>query len=73
MSASAGKADDFFASVRDVLETGVKFKAAMKRKGKTRARVVCPRCNKFIWGAIASYNGHFRMSCEGNCGMAMME
>ncbi len=72
MSADASR-DDFFAGIKDVIDTAVKFKDRMNKRGIKRARCVCPRCGKFIHGSIASYNGHFRMSCEGQCGMAMME
>lgn len=64
---------DFFEQFRDVIDTAEKFKKAMNKRGLRRARCVCPRCSKHIHGAISSYNGHFRMSCEGKCGMAMME
>jgi ribosomal protein S27AE len=67
------KREDFFAQFKDVIDTAVKFKKVMNKKGLKRARCVCPRCGKFIHASIASYNGHFRMSCEGQCGMAMME
>lgn len=59
--------------IRDVIDTAVKFKKVMNKKRLSRARCVCPRCGKHIHGAISSYNGHFRMSCEGACGMAIME
>lgn len=67
------KSEDFFAKFGDVIDTAVKFKKVMNKRGLKRAKCPCPRCGKFIWGSIATYNGHFRMSCEGSCGMAMME
>lgn len=65
--------EDFFAQFRDVIDTAVKLKKVMKKKGLSRARCICPRCGKHIHASISSYNGHMHMACEGQCGMAMME
>lgn len=70
---SAPAKSDFWNKFGDVIDTAVKFKKVMKRKGLRRARCVCPRCGKHIHGSISSYNGHFHMRCETTGCMAMME
>lgn len=67
------KREAFFDQFRDVIDTAVKLKKVMNKKGLKRARCVCPRCGKLIHASISSCNGHMRMACEGSCGMAMME
>lgn len=58
---------------RDVIDTAVKFKKVMQKKGIKRARCVCPRCGSFIHGCLSGPRNHLRMTCEGKCGMNMME
>jgi hypothetical protein len=82
IEAATKKREDFFDQFEDVIRTATKFKAAMLKKGITRARTQCPRCNTkapekpsgaTLYGAIAGPRKHFHMSCQNGCGMAMME
>ncbi len=63
----------FFAHFDDVIRTASKLKKVMLKRGLKRARCECPRCGSFIWARIAGPRNHIHMSCEGQCGMSMME
>lgn len=58
-----------------VLETGMKLKKVMLKKGLERARAKCPFCDGMLWGKLNKNRGalHLHMKCDGTCGTVMME
>ena len=64
---------DFMKNAVEVMETAAKFKKVMNKKKLFRAKTKCPRCGSWLHASIARYNNHIHMSCEGKCGMSMME
>lgn len=65
--------DAFWAKAYEAVETGLKLKKIMVKRGLRRCRCECPRCGKTIQAALAGPRNHLRMACEGQCGMNMME
>lgn len=64
---------DFMDRAVKILETAMKLKAVMKKRGLTRARAKCPHCEAgFLHGRIAGRKGHLHMACDG-CNARMME
>lgn len=64
---------DFMERFGKILETATKFKAAMKKRGLTRAKAKCPHCESgYLQGHIVGRKGHFHMGCDG-CDAGMME
>jgi hypothetical protein len=56
-----------------IIETAMKLKAVMKKRGLARARAKCPYCEKgFLHGQLAGSKGHLHMACDG-CDVRMME
>jgi hypothetical protein len=55
------------------LETGLKLKKIMLKKGITRCRCACPRCGGTIHAVLAGRKNHLHMACDGRCGMNIME
>lgn len=78
----ANMAHEFMTTASEILETALKFKAVMLKRGLKIAKTKCPRCAKrakdepigeTLEGRIAGSRNHFRMRCINGCGMAMME
>jgi len=55
------------------LETAVKFKAALLKRGKRRGWTTCPRCGGRLEGALAGPKNHIRMACTTAGCLAAME
>lgn len=78
-----GDDSDFMKEMGQVLDAGVKLKAAMVKRGLTRAKAVCPKCkNETLRGRLVTDHaagrhrksgGAFRMWCDGCPSMRMME
>ncbi len=67
---------DFMRHVAQVVETSIKLKRAMLKRGVNRARAACPRCgiNGALQGALVGKTNHMRMWCDTpDCSMEMME
>lgn len=73
MSRSPLSEEAFWAKATEALETGMKLKKIMLKKGLTRCRCECPRCGGTITAGLAGRKNHVRMSCSGSCGMNLME
>jgi len=69
---SAAASDSFAGAVALSIETGLKLKKIMLKRGLRRCRCVCPRCGGMIHAGLAGRRDHLRMSCSG-CGLNMME
>lgn len=69
----AKSARSFRENVRQVLETGLKLKKIMEKKGLKACRCECPRCGGMIGAALVGRKGHLHMRCDGGCGMQLME
>ena len=67
---------EFMRHVAQVVETSMKLKTSMLKRGLKRARANCPRCG-VAWalqGALVGSKNHMRMWCETTgCSMEMME
>lgn len=56
-----------------IMETGMKLKKVMQKRGITAARAVCPICEGgFIHGRLAGRKQHLHMQCD-SCDVYMME
>ena len=64
---------EFTRQVRETFETGMKLKRVMLKKKIRWAKTPCPRCGGWLHGRLAGKRDHLHMSCEGRCGMDMME
>ncbi len=64
---------EFWKRAGQALETGMKIKKAMLRRGLLRCRCKCPRCGQMIHASLAGPKKHLHMACEGRCGMNVME
>lgn len=60
-----------------VLETSIKLKRSMIKRGLRRARAICPRCgggDGTLQGALVGPRNHLRMWCDTpGCSMEVME
>jgi hypothetical protein len=63
----------FQESVGETFVTGMKLKKIMLKRGITRCRCACPRCDGTIRAGLVGRKNHLRMACDGRCGMNMME
>ena len=73
MGAQSESKRDFMDAAVEVMQTAAKFKKVMNKKNLLRAKTKCPRCGSWLHASIAPRNNHIHMSCEGKCGMSMME
>ena len=65
--------DDFMATVKIALETGLKLKTRMKERGLTVAQSKCPKCGNRLDAALVGRKAHLHMACRTpNC-LQMME
>lgn len=64
---------DGFEKFDKVLETAMKLKTVMKKRGITSAKAKCPHCDVgFLHGRLAGRKSHLHMSCDG-CDVMVME
>lgn len=55
----------FRRTMGDTLETGLKMKQKMLKKGIVRARAACPYCpGKYVHGALVGSKQHMRFHCD---------
>ena len=67
---------DFLKNATFVVETAIKLKNAMLKKGLRRARAKCPRegCGGTLHSVIAGSRNHVRVHCDNeSCSIRMME
>lgn len=67
---------EFMRHVAQVVETSIKLKRVMLKRGLKRARANCPRCGVAgaLRGALVGSRNHMRMWCETpGCSMELME
>jgi hypothetical protein len=69
---ASGKHDDFLQHMEKVLDMGVKLKAAMIKRGLTRAKAKCKLCDGHLHGVLVGRKQHLHMRCDG-CSAIMME
>jgi len=70
---ASGKHDEFLKHMERVLEMGTKLKAAMVKRGLTRAKAKCQICDGHLQGALVGRKQHLHMHCDGPCKAVMME
>lgn len=64
---------DFMKRAGAILANGMKFKAALKKRGLMRGKAKCPFCPDGHWhGVLAGRKQHLHMACD-SCDVRMME
>ena len=72
-SDAAKENDDWSKRAAKILESGMKFKAALIKRGLTRGKAKCPFCENGHWhGTLNGRKQHLHMACDG-CDVQMME
>jgi len=70
---ASGKHDEFLKHMERVLEMATKLKAAMVKRGLTRAKAKCKICDGYLQGTLVGRKQHLHMHCDGPCKAVMME
>jgi hypothetical protein len=70
---ASGKHDEFLKHMERVMEMATKLKAAMVKRGLTRAKAKCQICDGYLQGTLAGRKQHLHMHCDGPCKAVMME
>jgi hypothetical protein len=65
---------EFIEKAGKILETGMKFKKALLKRGLRRGRAKCPFCKDgFLIGTINGRKNHLHMACDKCPDVRMME
>ena len=65
--------EDIWKRPLETLEKAMKWKAAIIKRGLTRAYAPCPYCFGKWHGVLAGPKKHLHMRCDGDCGSMLME
>ena len=65
--------DNWSARAMQTLKHAGVMKRNMQKKGIKAGKAKCPYCIGFWHARLMGRKEHFHMSCDGDCGAAMME